>query len=444
MKIEQFEDKDIAHNSYAVLSECENKVVLVDPSRNVQPYLAFAELHQAEIIGVIETHPHADFVSGHLELHQTTGATIYSSRLLGAAYPHQTFDEGDVIKLGKIKLKAINTPGHSPDSISIILEHDGKDKAIFTGDTLFIGDCGRPDLRESAGNITAKREELAGQMHDSLREKIMILDDDVSVYPAHGAGSLCGKALSEVGHSTIGEEKLWNWSLQDMDKTQFIEALLLDQPFIPKYFPFDVECNKQGVTNLTTALAAIPHGKPEKLNAGIIIIDTRPEADFKKGHLPGSINLQESGKFETWLGSIIRPDEAYYLVAENEKALQNLLSRAAKIGYESLIESAFIVDRGPEITEPINIELFTEHLENYTIVDIRNAGEAKEQPIFADAIHIPLPQLRERVMEIPFNKPVVVHCAGGYRSAAGSSIIQNAYGDKIKVFDLGEAIKAFL
>lgn len=356
----------------------------------------------------------------------------------------KTFDEGDVINFGKIKLKAINTPGHSPDSISIVLEHEGKDKAIFTGDTLFIGDCGRPDLRENAGNITAKREEMAGQMYYSLREKIMILDDDVWVYPAHGAGTLCGKALSEASRSTIGQEKLWNWSLQDLAKNQFIDALLLDQPFIPKYFPYDVERNKQGAANLAPALAAISQGKPDNLNSAIIIIDTRPEADFKKGHLPGSVNLQQAGKFETWLGSIIRPDEAYYLAAENEEALQNLLSRTAKIGYESLIESAFILNAGPETTEAINVELFKAHLGNYTIVDIRNAGEAKEQPIFAEAIHIPLPQLRERVMEIPFNKPVVVHCAGGYRSAAGSSIIQNAFGDKIKVFDLGEAIKTFL
>jgi hydroxyacylglutathione hydrolase len=141
MKIEQFEDKALSHYSYAILSECENKIVLVDPSRNVQPYLLFAEQHQAQIIGVIETHPHADFISGHLELHQLTGATIYCSKLLGAIYPHQTFDDGDVINLGKINLKALNTPGHSPDSICIILEHDGRDKAVFTGDTLFIGDC---------------------------------------------------------------------------------------------------------------------------------------------------------------------------------------------------------------------------------------------------------------------------------------------------------------
>lgn len=444
MKIEQFEDKELSHYSYAVLSECEGKVVLIDPSRNIEPYLAFAARHGAEIMAVIETHPHADFVSGHLELHQTTGATIYCSHLVGAAYPHQTFDEGDVINFGKIKLKAINTPGHSPDSISIIMEHAGKDKAIFTGDTLFIGDCGRPDLRENAGNITAKREELAMQMYYSLREKIMILDDDVWVYPAHGAGTLCGKALSEASRSTIGAEKLSNWSLQDINKNQFIDALLKDQPFIPKYFPYDVECNKQGAANLAAALAAIPQGKPDNLNSGIIVVDTRPEAAFKKGHLHGSVNLQEAGKFETWLGSIVAPGEAYYLVAENEDVLRNLLLRTAKIGYESFIESAFILNGGPEMIEAINLPLFKAHPENYTIVDLRNAVEVKEQPVFADAIRIPLPRLRERVMEIPVSKPVVVHCAAGYRSAAGSSIIQNAFGDKIKVFDLGESIKAFL
>jgi hydroxyacylglutathione hydrolase len=444
MKIEQFEDKNLSHYSYAVLSECERKVVLVDPSRNIQPYLAFAKLHQAEITGIIETHPHADFVSGHLELHQTTGATIYCSKLLGAAYPHQAFDDGDVINFGKIKLKAINTPGHSPDSISIILEHEGEDKAIFTGDTLFIGDCGRPDLRESAGKITAKREELARQMYYSLREKIMILDDDVWVYPAHGAGTLCGKALSEASRSTIGEEKLSNWSLQDMDKNQFIDVLLQDQPFIPKYFPYDVELNKQGAANLASALADVPQGKPDKLTPGIIIIDTRPEADFKKGHLPGSVNLQEGGKFETWLGSIIAPQEAYYLVAESKKALQKLLKRTAKIGYERFIEGAFVFNEGQEIMEAIPLEAFQTHLQDYTIVDIRNPAEVKDHPVFAAAINIPLPELRDRVMEIPTDKPVVIHCAGGYRSSAGSSIVQNAFGEKTKVFDLGESIKMFL
>ena len=174
MIIKQFEDKGLAHYSYAILSECKSEIVLIDSSRDIQPYLNFAKGHNANIIGVIETHPHADFVSGHLELHQKTGATIYCSKLLGAEYPHQTFDNGDKIEFGKITLKAINTPGHSPDSICILLEHDSKQKAVFTGDTLFIGDCGRPDLRENAGNFKAKQKELAKDMYYSLHEKLKI------------------------------------------------------------------------------------------------------------------------------------------------------------------------------------------------------------------------------------------------------------------------------
>jgi hydroxyacylglutathione hydrolase len=444
MKIEQFEDKGLSHYSYAILSECNRQIILIDPARDISPYLAYAEKHEATIIGVIETHPHADFVSCHLEVHQSTGATIYCSKLVGAAYPHQSFDNGDLISFGKIKLKAFNTPGHSPDSISIVLEHGEKDKAVFTGDTLFIGDCGRPDLRESAGNLIAKREELAAQMYHSLRDKLAVLANDVIVYPAHGAGTLCGKALSEANSSTIGAEKLSNWSLQDMEETKFIETLLQDQPFAPKYFSYDVELNKLGARNLAQAIANVSVGKAAKLNSNICIIDTRAEKKFKKGHLRGSINLKNGGKFETWLGSIIAPEEAFYLVAENEEILESLIMCCAKIGYEPFIEQAFIFTEGREIMDMINLDQFSKQQTQYTIVDIRNTGEVIEYPAFDNAINIPLPELRERVLEIPYDKPIIVHCAGGYRSAAGSSIIQNILGDKTKVYDLGDDINAFL
>ncbi|MDP9076315.1 MAG: rhodanese-like domain-containing protein [Bacteroidota bacterium] len=443
MKIEQFEDKGLSHYSYAILSESDRQVILIDPSRDISQYLAYAENNKATIIGVIETHPHADFVSGHLELHQITGATIYCSALVGADYPHQNFDEGDLIHFGKITLKAVNTPGHSPDSISIILTHDGKDKAVFTGDTLFIGDCGRPDLRESAGNLTAKREELAGEMYHSLRDKLVVLNDDVVVYPAHGAGTLCGKALSQANSSTIGDEKRSNWSLQDITEAKFINALLEDQPFVPKYFQFDVEINKHGTANLAQAIANVPRGLTNQLNNNVYIIDTRAENEFKKGHLPGSVNLQNGSKFETWLGSIIAPGETFYLVAANEEILGSLILRCAKIGYEPFIERAFVFQAGTATMDALDLRRFSANQNDYTIVDIRNSGEVKEHPIFDHAINIPLPELRENVSEIPFDKPIVVHCAGGYRSAAGSSIINNAFGDKTKVYDLGEAIKHF-
>jgi hydroxyacylglutathione hydrolase len=444
MKTEQFEDKGLAHYSYAILSECESEIVLIDPARDIAPYLSYAEKNEATIIGVIETHPHADFVSGHLELHQTTAAIIYCSKLLGAEYPHQSFDDGDVLEFGKIKLKALNTPGHSPDSICIVLEHKGRDKAVFTGDTLFIGDCGRPDLREQACNITSKREELARQMYYSLREILMVLDNEVWVYPAHGAGTLCGKALSEANRSTIGAERLSNWSLQAMSEDQFIRALLEDQPYIPKYFGYDVALNKHGAMNLQTSLSVIPFAMPNKLSSSIFIVDTRPDQDFKKGHLPGSINIQNGGKFETWLGSIIAPEEAFYLVAESEQVLNELIAKTAKIGYEVFIEAAFVFNNGSEQTAILDLEDFKLNQDQYTILDIRNPAEVKAQPAFDSAIYIPLFELRERVLEIPFNKPIVVHCAGGYRSAAGSSIVNNAFKSKAKVYDLGEAVQDFI
>lgn len=442
--MQQFEDKGLAHYSYAIYSEIVNEVVLIDPSRDLSPYLAYAKSLNAKISGVIETHPHADFISGHLELHNTTGAVIYCSRLVGAGYPHTGFDEGDKITLGNITLRALNTPGHSPDSISIVLEYAGADRAVFTGDTLFVGDCGRPDLRENAGNITAGREALSRMMYHSLREKLMVLADDVLVYPAHGAGTLCGKSLSDEASSTIAAEKVSNWSLQDETEAAFVAELLSMQPFIPKYFPYDVDINRVGAGPLEASLAKVPlvTGEPV-FEANVIIVDTRPEQAFKQGHLPGAINLQDGGKFETWLGSILAPGEPYYLLAADEAALQKVIRKTAKIGYESAIRAAAVYTKGSETIAPVPLSDFKTHPELYTIVDVRMAAEAADDRIFDDAISIPLDELRERINEIPLNKPVVVHCAGGYRSAAGSSIIAGALKDKVITYDLGEAIKQF-
>lgn len=444
MEIKQFEDNGLSHYSYAIKSEYKREIILIDPARDISPYVAYAKEHKATIAGVIATHPHADFVSGHLELHQLTGATIYCSKLLGATYPHQPFDDGDEIVLGDIKLKAINTPGHSPDSISILLAYQGRNKAVFTGDTLFIGDCGRPDLRENAGNLTAKREELARQMYHSLHDKLMLLEDEVFVYPAHGAGTLCGKSLGKEKQSTIGIEKVNNWSLQEMSEQAFVHALNEGQPFIPKYFPYNVEVNKRGADHLENSIVQVSRGAQGDLNEHITIIDTRPAAMFKQQHLSGSVNLQNGGKFETWLGSIVAPGEPFYLVGESEEVLDNLIFRCAKIGYESFIENAFVFQKGNESMEMINMEDFNRNPQDYTIVDVRNSSEINEQSVFEHSLWIPLPELRERVMEIPQDKPIVVHCAGGYRSAAGSSLIQHGRGNEIRVFDLGENIKTFL
>lgn len=440
MIIHQFEDKGLAHYSYAVLCEQSAGVILIDPARNPQPYYNFAAEHHARIVGVIETHPHADFVSAHLEIQDKTGAQIYVSKLLGAEYPHQPFDDGDAISMGELRLRALNTPGHSPDSISVVLEQHGKEVAVFTGDTLFIGDVGRPDLRENTGNITAKREELARQMYKSTREKLMPLADHVVVYPAHGAGSLCGKALGNANSSTIGVEKQSNYALQPMSEEAFIHYLLEDQPFIPKYFAYDVALNKKGAPAYHASVkqvALLPKGS--RLAPGVLLIDGRPQHLFKTSHLKGAINIQDGGKFETWLGSIVGPDEKFYLLAASEQALEILIAKAAKIGYELNIAGAMVYEEeGGQVSDVFEQEAFLANPEAYTLIDIRNSGETKAGAFFEGALRIPLPELRERLNEIPATKPVVVHCAGGYRSAAGSSIIANAL--QVPVMDMGEAV----
>ena len=432
------------------MSDSEKKIVLIDPSRNPQPYLDYAKKNNAVITAIIETHPHADFISSHLELSNLTGATIYTSSLVDAGYKHAGLDEGTTIEFGNIKLTALHTPGHSPDSISILLEHDGKQKAVFTGDTLFIGDCGRPDLREGAGNLRGTRHELAKTMYHTLRDKLIPLNDDVILYPAHGAGTLCGKDLSEANSSTMGREKQTNWSLQPMTEEEFVKSLLSDQPFVPAYFPFDVEINRKGALPFKQSVEAVTIGSPienqsdaDTLDKDIIIIDARQETEYKKGHLSNSINLMEDTKFETWLGSIIQPGEPFYLAGESKEQLQKLIERAAAIGYEPQIKEAFVLEYA-KLSEPvIDVDAFKEDPEAYTIVDVRNGSEVKEEKKFTNSISIPLPELRNRVKEIPTNKPIVVHCAGGYRSAAGSSIIKSQLNGKVKVFDLSEAIKQF-
>lgn len=444
MEIRQFEDKGLSHYAYAVYSEQAGEVILIDPARDITPYVEYAASKNAKITGVIETHPHADFVSSHLELHQATGATIYCSALVGAAYPHTAFDEGNILQTGELTFRALNTPGHSPDSISIVLEEEGAVKAVFTGDTLFIGDCGRPDLREKAGNLTATRADLARQMYHSLREKLMTLPEDTHVYPAHGAGTLCGKSLSAANRSTIGAEKLTNWSLQDYTEDAFVAELLSQQPYIPKYFPYDVDINRKGAPALVPSLEKVPMpASIEALQKGVLLVDTRPAAAFKQSHLPHAINLQLNGKFETWLGSVVVPGEPFYLLAADARQLQEAVRRAASIGYESMIGGAIVYTGGNETMKPVPLDQLRAHPENFTIVDVRMDNEVQAGALLPGSIAIPLDQLRERINEIPVGKPVVVHCAGGYRSAAGSSIVADALDGQVPVYDLGEDIKTF-
>jgi len=443
MKIEQFYDEGLAHASYAVLSEKE--IILIDPARNPQPYYDYAEANNAKIVGVIETHPHADFVSSHLEIHHTTGAKIYASELLGAEYPHQSFDHGDQIALGNITLEALNTPGHSPDSICVLaVDENGKEQALFSGDTLFVGDVGRPDLRENVGNIQAKAEELARMLYYSTRDKILTLPDEVVVYPAHGPGSLCGKNISPDRSSTIGRERRENPALQDMDIEDFVKMITTDQPWVPKYFQYNVALNKAGAEPFEASVRMATNlFDPSNLADTVLVVDTRSAEDFRAGHLPHSINIPDSKKFETWLGSVIAPGETFYLVGYNEKSLRTIMEKVAKIGYEKSVNGLLWDIDGTIKEEAFDKTDFDKNPEAYHILDIRNDSELAKGKIFESSIHIPLYRLRESAEALPEDsKPIVVHCAGGLRSAIGASILSGLM-PNARVLDMSEAIKQY-
>lgn len=443
MNIKQFYDEGLAHASYAI--ESEGLIALVDPGRNPNPYYDFAETCGGKIVAVIETHPHADFVSSHLEFHQNEDATIYVSKLVEADYPHSSFDEGDSFKLGKLSFHALHTPGHSPDSISVILkDENGKDYVLFSGDTLFIGDVGRPDLREKAGNMKAQRKELAQMMYKTVQTKLKPLSDDIIVYPAHGAGSLCGKNLSDERQSTIGEQRENNWAFGDLDEKSFVNSLLEGQPYIPKYFSYDVDMNKTGAPAYQRSISRVGiWSEGASISEGSLIIDARKKEAFAEGHIPGSINIMNGTKFETWLGSIVSPEEHFFLVSDSIAELEDLINKASKIGYEQLIKAAVINPKGMSARESsFNVDEFKTNPDKFTIVDIRSRDENHNSPIFEKAMNIPLQELRERAVEIPNENPILVHCAGGYRSAAGSSILAGQK-QNVEVFDFSEEIKNF-
>ncbi|MGB3778042.1 MAG: MBL fold metallo-hydrolase [Tunicatimonas sp.] len=443
MEVKQFYDQALAHGSYAIVSD--GKVALVDPGRDPQPYLDFAQEHDGKIVAVFETHPHADFTSSHREFYEKYKATIYINSRVGVSYPHQIMDDGDEVRIGQVTLRALFTPGHSPDhNTYLLLDEAGHPHSVYTGDSLFVGDVGRPDLREGAGNLHSKREELARQMYHTINDVFKKIEDEVVVYPAHGAGSLCGKNMGPETSSTIGKEREQNWAFQVSDEEQFVQTLLENPPFIPQYFPYDVELNRAGLAPLKESLHGIPAVKAdEPREAKYPVVDVRSEALFKKGHVQGAINIQEGAKFETWLGALIAPEKPFYLMTEDEAQRDRIVRRAAKIGYETHIKGTIVApEHFQERSQLLDLEHFKMHSEDYTIVDVRNASEAKGNLLFEHAINIPLPELADRVAEVPTDKPVVVHCAGGYRSAAGSSILEGAR-PETKVYDLSEDVKKF-
>lgn len=431
----QFTNADLAHYSYAIVSN--GQMAVVDPTRDPEQYYEYAKANNATITAVFETHPHADFVSSHAEIATTTGATIFVSPLVGADYEHTPFSQDATFTLGTVTLRGLETPGHSPDSISVLLEENGTPLELFSGDTLFVGDVGRPDLRENAGNITAQREELAGLMYKTVENVLKILPDDVRVFPAHGAGSLCGKSLGSEPFTTIGAEKATNPAFAVQTKEQFIARLTEGQPFIPKYFVHDVQTNKQGAAAYNAALNNITVVTSLPDNA--LIIDTRPLPDFASGHVHGALHIADAQSFSTWLGSIVSPTEEFYIVVENQESKAAILHKIANIGYEANVLGIYIGQIGSEVIPPFTTTDID--LEIYTILDVRNPNEVAIKPIFAGSLALPLYELRERLGEIPTEKPILVHCAGGYRSAIATSILCS---HNKKAYDLSTAIQKYL
>lgn len=444
MNIKQFKDEPLSHYSYAIFSE--GKIALVDPGRNPYPYYLYAEEMGALIVAVFETHPHADFISSHLQIHLETGAVIYTSKISEAAYPHEEFDEGSLLEMGNVIFRGINTPGHSPDSITIVAESKGQ-MTLFTGDTLFIGDVGRPDLREKEGDQSTKRLELAKAMYHTIQDKFSTLPDKALVYPAHGAGSLCGKNLSDAASSTLGMERIGNWAFKQQTEEDFVSEILNGQPFIPSYFGFNVDTNREGAEIIFKAFAKFDLKlHVNRLEHRSIIVDIRDSKEFKKGRLPNSINIMsrdENDKFETWLGSIIHPNEPFYIVVSSVEDVDSILERTAKIGYERQLVGIVTLSSKANVSSPqLDLKAFKNNIGDFTVVDIRNSSELEKGRIFEKSITIPLNELRNNFAKIPVDKSIVVHCEGGYRSAAGSSILENLFPDQ-KVYDLGDAVKEF-
>lgn len=434
----QFQDKGLAVLSYAVINN-NKEMLLVDPERNPTFYEDLAKTKGAKITHVIETHPHADFVSSHAEMARKHGATILTSKLAGADYPHQSFDSGDELSFGGFKLEAQNTPGHSPDGISIILKDGTSGVGVFTGDTLFVGNVGRPDLREKAGHTTADATALAGMMYETVQEKIWKWEDQLLVWPTHGAGSLCGKDISNELYSNMKKEKAQNKALNIKDKDKFIKYLTQDPLFIPAYFSLNVQLNKAGAPNYQESLDKVATNSGFDQKA--IIIDTEGNGS---SYWEGGWKLSDGLKFETWLGTVVRPNEDFIIKTRNAKLGDALKAKVAKIGYEQQLKAVYT-----EVLPVKKIDLpaldqshFKQNQNAYQIIDVREKVELAYASPFENSKHIPLSAFRENLDKIDLDQPTVIHCASGYRSGLAQTMLMDLTAHK-EVYDLGSAIRNF-
>lgn len=422
----------LAHASYFIASE--GDAAVVDPRRDVDEYLTLAREHGVTIRYIIETHLHADFVSGHQELAARTGATIVIGAAANAAFPHHPAHDGDVLRLGAIELHAWATPGHTPESISWLLVEDGTPRKVLTGDTLFIGDAGRPDLAGARG-YTA--QEMASMLYDSLG-RLMTLPDDVEVWPAHGAGSACGRNISRESSSTIGEQRRTNHALAPMSREEFVNMMTIGLAAPPRYFPHDVELNRRGARPLAELSIA-----PATSIGDAIILDVRSAAAFGAGHIRGAINIGLDGQFASWCGTLLPVDAHVVVFAESIARANEARMRLARIGYERVDGYLTSLDGHDIASLP---QLAPENVEGSrrTVVDVRGAGEFASGAIDG-AINIPLPELAQRLAELDREAPLAIVCAGGYRSSAAASLLaRNGFRDLADVTGGMNAFRALL
>lgn len=428
----------LAHASYLIGGD-NGEAAVIDPRRDVDEYLADAEANGLRIKYVLETHLHADFVSGHVELARRTGAKILIGAATPVAFPHCAVHQGDEITLGDVRLRFLETPGHTPESVSIVafVGSEPDPRMVFTGDTLFIGDVGRPDLAGWRGHAA---DEQAHSMYHTLKEKLLTLPDSTEVWPAHGAGSACGRALSDERVSTIGRERQYNPALRFVlagDEDAFVKDLMSGQGAVPGYFPHDVQENSQGAATMQEVMAQTRPLSPQEVEAlsegGTLVLDTRSSEEFGRSHLPGAVNVGLDGKFATWVGSVLKPN-APLVVVDAPGREEEVVTRLARIGYEHVLgwldggmdawrKAGGETQSLPQVLPPLlRAELADPHPPH--VLDVRTEGEWEAGHI-PGAVHVPLPELSERLDELP-DEPLTVICGSGYRSSIACSLLQRA------------------
>ena len=457
MILKQFYLNCLAHASYLVADEESGAAVVIDPQRDIDQYLTFAADHNLRITHVFLTHFHADFIAGHLELRDRAGATICLGRRAIAEYDFKPVGDGSAIDVGSVRIEVLETPGHTVESISLVVYDAGPTPvAVLTGDTLFVGDVGRPDLRASLGWAPT---ELGAMLYDSVHEKLLKLPDSTKVYPAHGAGSLCGKAISKDTVSTIGEQRRVNYALQPMSKEQFVELVTADQPDAPAYFTYDAVLNSRERPTLDQALAR--ELKPltaeevcAAVEAGAQLLDTRDPSEFAAAHLAGSVNIGLGGQYATWAGTLLDAARPIVIVADPGAEGQSAL-RLGRIGFDQVVgflEGGLAAveglgpisretngSRGPQGSAPQvsmrGVIMSTDRLSPQTaaermvapnpplVIDIRTPRERADKAIDG-SMHRPLNTLREGLPDVPRDRAIIVHCAGGYRSSMAASLLQ--------------------